>query len=188
MKPEVLGKDAWPVAIAPLTKMSVAHRDCVLCANRNLTKAVKMGERVYEKAREDHVSFLRIIKQGAAALTGACREKAKAEADLKKSQAAAAAAPDRSILKLEKAHTNKKIRELTKSQEKDEKTIQKLETKVEELKMELKKVKSTTDLTAIVPFMSTARRVLNSLLSIFRKNFLSTLCSSAMRKRLGCPP
>ena len=110
MKPEVLGKDAWPVAIAPLTKMSVAHRDCVLCANRNLTKAVKMGERVYEKAREDHVSFLRIIKQGAAALTGAHREKAKAEADLKKSQAAAAAVPNCSILKLEKAHADKNLR------------------------------------------------------------------------------
>ncbi len=130
MKPEVLGKDAWPVAVAPLTKMSAAHRDCVLRANRNLTKAVKMGKQVYEKAREDHASFLRIIKQGAAALTGARREKAKAEADLKISQAATAATPNCSILKLEKAHADKKIRELTKSQEKDEKTIQKLEKKV----------------------------------------------------------
>ncbi len=70
MKPEVLGKDAWPVAVAPLTKMSTAHRDCVLCANRNLTKAIKMGKRVYEKASKDHASFLGIIKQGTAALTG----------------------------------------------------------------------------------------------------------------------
>jgi predicted nucleic acid-binding Zn-ribbon protein len=77
------------------------------------------------------------------------REKVKAEADLKKSQAAAAAVPDCSILKLEKAHANKKIRELTKLQEKDKKTIQKLEKKVEELEKELKKVKSTTDLTDI---------------------------------------
>ncbi len=40
MKPEVLGKDAWPVDVAPPSKMSVAHRDCVLSANMNLTKAV----------------------------------------------------------------------------------------------------------------------------------------------------
>jgi hypothetical protein len=82
MKPEVLGKDAWPVAIAPPLKMSVAHRDCVLSANTNLTKAVEMGKRVYKKARDDHVSFLKIIKQGAAALTRAPKEKAKAEANL----------------------------------------------------------------------------------------------------------
>jgi hypothetical protein len=60
MKPEVLGKDAWPVAVAPPSKMSAAHRDCILSANTNLTKAVEMGKQVYEKARDDHVSFLKI--------------------------------------------------------------------------------------------------------------------------------
>ncbi len=74
MKPEVLGKDAWPVAVAPPSKMSAGHRDCVLSANRNLTKAVEMGKQVYEKARDDHISFLKIIKQGAPALTGAHKE------------------------------------------------------------------------------------------------------------------
>jgi hypothetical protein len=86
MKPEILGKDAWPVAVAPSSRMSAAHRDCVLSANTNLMKAIEMGKRVYKKARDDHVSFLKIIKQGAAALTWACKEKAKAEADLKKSR------------------------------------------------------------------------------------------------------
>jgi hypothetical protein len=123
MKPEVLGKDAWQVAVASPSKMSAAHRDCVLSANTNLAKAFKMGKRVYDKARDDHVSFLKIIKQGAAVLTGARKEKAKAEADLKKSQAAAAAAPDCGILKIKKAHTKEEAQELTKTKEKNKKTI-----------------------------------------------------------------
>jgi hypothetical protein len=151
MKPEILGKDAWPVAAAPPSRMSAAHRDCVLSANTNLTKAVEMGKRIYEKARDDHVSFLTIIKQGAAALTGARKEKAKAEADLKKSQATAAAAPDCGILKIEKAHAEEKAQELTKTKEKNEKTIDKLEKKVEVLEKELKKVRtSLTDSTGDV--------------------------------------
>ncbi len=148
MKPEILGKDAWPVAVAPPSRMSAAHRDCILSANTNLTKTVKMGKQFYKKARDNHVSFHKIIKQGAAALTGARKEKAKAEANLKKSQAAAAAATDCGILKIEKAHAKEKVRELMKTKEKNKKMIDKLEKKVEVLKKELKKVRtSLTDST-----------------------------------------
>jgi hypothetical protein len=75
MKPEVLGKDAWPVAIAPPLKMSAAHRDCVLSANTNLMKAIKMGKQVYKKAHDNHVSFLKIINQGALLSPGPARRR-----------------------------------------------------------------------------------------------------------------
>jgi hypothetical protein len=74
-----------------------------------------MGKRIYEKACQGHVDFVRIIKSGATALTWALKEKAKAKANRKKSLASVADAPDCAIIKIQKAHANKKVGELTKT-------------------------------------------------------------------------
>jgi hypothetical protein len=62
-------------------------------ANKYLLTAAEMGKRIYKKARCDHMSFLGIVKSGAAALTIARKEKVKAELDLKKALAATANRP-----------------------------------------------------------------------------------------------
>jgi hypothetical protein len=111
-------------------------------------KAVEMGKRIYSKANEDHMTFSRIIKQGATALNVARREKAKAEVNLKKSWDAAAAAPDCSILQIQKDHADEKIEELKEMKVKYEKKIEKLEKKIEELEKKVEKAKtSSTDTT-----------------------------------------
>ncbi len=115
MKPDLLENDNWPKFVAPQAKMSANGKGCVDRANANIAKAVEMGKRIYEKACQDHVNFVRIIKSGATALTGARKEKAKAEANLKKSLASVAAAPDCAIIKILKAHTDKEVEELTKT-------------------------------------------------------------------------
>ena len=144
MKPDLLKNDDWPKLVAPRVKMSANDKGCVDRANANIAKAVEMGKRIYEKACQDHVNFVRIIKSGATALTGARKEKAKAKANLKKSLASVAAAPDCAIIKIQKAHADEKVEELTKTKANNEKKIDKLEKKVEELEKELKKVKSST--------------------------------------------
>ena len=127
MRPEIISKEDWPKFVAPRKIISAADRECIIRANESIAKAVEMGKRVYEKACQDHSSFTRIIKSGATALTGARRAKAKAEADLKKSKATVAAAPDCAILKIEKAHADEKVQELTKTKATNEKKIDKLE-------------------------------------------------------------
>ena len=85
-KQDVVKNDDWPKTIAPRVKVSAQDKDCVIRANRNIAKAVEMGTHIYKKACQDHVSFTWIIKSGATALTGARRDKAKAEAGLKKAR------------------------------------------------------------------------------------------------------
>jgi hypothetical protein len=86
------------------------------------------------------MSFLSIVKGGAAALTIARKEKAKAELDLKKVQAATANRPDYNLLKLSKEHADEIIQCLEKAQKKSKNTIEKLEKRNEELKKEVKKL------------------------------------------------
>jgi hypothetical protein len=74
--------------------------------NHALPIRAGLCKRINEKACQDHASFIRIIKSGATALNGARRDKAKAEADLKKSKATAAVAPDCAILMIKEAHAN----------------------------------------------------------------------------------
>jgi uncharacterized coiled-coil protein SlyX len=144
VKPDVVKNGDWPKSVAPRVKMSAQDKDCVIRANANIAKAVEMGKRINEKACQDHASFTRIIKSGATALNGARRDKAKAEAGLKKSKATAAVAPDCAILMIERAHANEKVEELTKTKASNEKKIDKLEKKIEELEKKLEKVKSTS--------------------------------------------
>jgi hypothetical protein len=144
MKPDLLKNDDWHKFVASWVKMSANDKGWVDRANANIAKAVEMGKRIYKKACQDHVNFVRIIKSGATALTGDRKEKAKAEANLKKSLASVAAAPDCAIIKIQKAHADEKVEEPTKTNANNEKKINKLEKKVEELEKELKKVKSST--------------------------------------------
>jgi chaperonin cofactor prefoldin len=123
--------------------MSAQDKDCVVRANANISKAVKMGKRINKKACQDHASFIWIIKSGATALNGAWRDKTKAKAHLKKSKATAAVASGCAIHMIKEAHTNEKVKELTKTKASNEKKIHKLEKKIEELKKKLEKVKST---------------------------------------------
>ena len=53
-------------------------------ANKYLLTAVETGKSIYKKACRGHLSFLSIIKSGAAALTIAHKEKTKVELNLKK--------------------------------------------------------------------------------------------------------
>ena len=92
VKPDVVKNGDWPKSVAPRVKMSAQDKDCVIRANANIAKAVEMGKRINEKACQDHASFTRIIKSGATALNGARRDKAKAEAGLKKKRFGDAAA------------------------------------------------------------------------------------------------
>ncbi len=101
-------------------------------------ETVEMGKRIYEKAQCDHTSFLSIVKSDAAALTNACKEKAKAELDLKKAQAATANRPDYNLLKLSKERADETIQYLEEAQKKSKKTIEKLEKRNEEVKEEVK--------------------------------------------------
>jgi uncharacterized coiled-coil protein SlyX len=144
VKPDVVKNGDWPKSVAPRVKMSAQDKDCIIRANANIAKAVEMGKRINEKACQDHASFTQIIKSGATALNGARRDKAKAEAGLKKSKATAAVAPDCAILMIERAHANEKVEELTKTKASNEKKIDKLEKKIEELEKKLEKVKSTS--------------------------------------------
>ena len=138
-KPEVLGKDAWPGAVQIPKRLTAKEKECVRDANMYLSTAVETGKRIYEKARRDHLSFLSIIKSGAAALTIARKEKTKAELNLKKAQAAAAKRPDYDILKLSKEHADEIIQRLEDARKKSEKTIEKLEKRNDELEKEVKK-------------------------------------------------
>ncbi len=108
-------------------------------ANKYLLTAVEMGKRIHEKAQCDHTSFLSIVKNGAAALTIARKEKAKAELDLKKVKAPTANRPDYDLLKLSKEHANETIQRLEKAQKKSKQTLEKLEKRNEELEKEVKR-------------------------------------------------
>jgi hypothetical protein len=60
-KPEVLGKDAWPGAVQIAKRLTAKEKECVRDANKYLLTAVETGKRIYEKARRDHLSFLRRV-------------------------------------------------------------------------------------------------------------------------------
>jgi hypothetical protein len=64
--------------------MTAREKECMIHANKYLLMVLEMGKCIYDKAWCDHMSFLSIVKSGAAALTIAQKEKAKMELDLKK--------------------------------------------------------------------------------------------------------
>ena len=140
--PEKLERNSWP-SIVLVSKLKKADQAPLKEANQKIMKAVELGKRIYEKARSDHASFTRIIKGGASALTLARRDKNSAERDLKKAKVAATDMQDSTILMLERDHANKKIVTLVDQQKRNKKTIEKLEKKIDDLKKELQKNKST---------------------------------------------
>ena len=144
-QPEKLEKDAWPLTVQVSKRLCAKDQMPIKEANRRITKAVEMGKRLYEKARNDHASFVKIIKGGAAALAIARREKNRAERDLKKAQAAAADKQENTILILERDHANEKVVSLVNQQKKNEKTIEKLEKKIEDLEKEILKQDTMTE-------------------------------------------
>ena len=138
----LLEKDTWPVTGPPPKQLCSKDRDCVDTANKNLLKAVEMGKQIYKKAHVNHISCLKIVKQGAATLSTYPKGMAKAEADLKKSRADAAAMPNYNILETKKGYSDEKIQSLMKLQKKSDMVIKKLKKKAEDLEKKLKKTKS----------------------------------------------
>ncbi len=132
---EKLEKNAWPSTVQVQVSKRLCAKDQMPLkkANRSITKAIEMGKHLYEKAHSDHVSFVKIIKGGAAALAIAHREKNRAECDLKKAHAAAADKQENTTLMLKRDHTNEKDVSLVNQQKKNEKSIKKREKKIEDL-------------------------------------------------------
>ena len=62
VKPDVVKNGNWPKSVAPWVKMSAQDKDCVVHANANISKAVKMGKRINKKACQDHASFIQSSK------------------------------------------------------------------------------------------------------------------------------